>query len=503
MDRGVGCSWRAAETASPSSPASRGALTGMSSSMLHRPARRSAPRAGARAALLLAALTALGACGGGRRPPAGTPPSPDARAGNPPPPADPVQLYRRMGLIAHGGDLPLTGRISYVAGPTPDTTFALLTLAMPSRGLSFTHTGTDYRATYSVDADVRDGTGAAARSLAHVEAQESVVVPNFRETTRGDESVLFQQVLRLPPGAYQLALRVRDGGSNRLVNDTTALSVPRLGAAGVAGVGTPIPYYEIVVRPDLAAVPRLLVTPRATVTFGRDSVLPLYVEAYDGTQVQAIVRGDGGLGVWRDSLTLAPRGDGLASGILEVPVSYLGIGPAMVEVWRSGARDTARAPVFVSFGDELPAASFEDMLSYLRFFTSPQRLEALRRAAVGERGAAWSAFLEATDPDPAMPGHQGLQQYFTRVQIANQRYRQEGGPGWLTDRGMVYSAFGDPDQIFEPSPTSMGQRNRVQFWIYRDRQLQLEFRDVNGFDRWELMPAAETEFYSSLRRLHQ
>jgi GWxTD domain-containing protein len=474
-------------------------------SILPRPSRRSAPRPRP-AALLplpLAALAALAACGGPRTP-AGSPPTPAPGIGNPPPPADPVQLYRRMGLIAHGGDLPLTGRVSFVAGPTPDTTFALLTLAMPSRGLSFAHTGTDYRATYSVDASVRDAgaAGAAARTLAHVEAQEKVVVPNFRETTRGDESVLFQQVLRLPPGSYQLALKVRDGGSNRLVNDTTTLRVPRLGGTGVASVATPIPYYEIVVRPERAAVPRLLVTPRATVTFGRDSLLPLYLEAYDGTAVQAAVRGDGGLEVWRDSLALQPRGGSLASGILNVPVTYLGIGPAVVEVWQAGARDTARAPVFVSFGDELPAASFEDMLSYLRFFTSPQRLEALRRAPLAGRGAAWSAFLAATDPDPGVPGHQGLQQYFARVQIANQRYRQEGGVGWLTDRGMVYAAFGDPDQLYEPMPTSMGQRNRVQFWIYRERQLQLEFRDVNGFDRWELMPAAETEFHSALRRLH-
>ena len=349
---------------------------------------------------------------------------------------------------------------------------------------------------------MRAGAGAAAGMAAHVEAQESVVVPNFRETTRGDESVLFQQVLRLAPGAYQLALKVRDGGSNRLVQDTTALLVPRLGAAGMAGVGTPIPFYEVVVRPALAAVPRLLVTPRATVTFGRDTVLPLYLEAYGGSQVQAAVRGDGGLVVWRDSLALPARDGALASGILNIPVTYLGIGPATVEVWRAGQADTARAPVFVSFGDELPAASFEDMLSYLRFFTSPQRLEALRRAPLAQRGAAWSAFLAATDPDPGMAGHQGLQQYFARVQIANQRYRQEGGVGWLSDRGMVYAAFGDPEQIYEPAPTTMGQRNRVQFWIYRERQLQLEFRDLNGFDRWELMPTSETEFHAALRRLH-
>ena len=470
----------------------------MSSPIRSLPSPRSVASVRAPAALLLG-VAALGACGSGGRTPAGTSPPPMTREGNPPPPADPVQLYRRMGLIAHGGEFPVTGRVSYVAGPTPDTTFALLTLALPSRGLSFTHTGDDYRATYSVDAEVREGSGGTARTLTHVERQESVVVPNFRETTRGDESVLFQQLLRLAPGSYQLALKVRDGGSNRLVNDTTTLRVPRLDGTSVA---TPIPYYEIVVRPDRAAVPRLLATPRATVTFGRDSLLPLYVEGYGGGVVQAAVRGDGAVQVWRDSLILEPRGGGLGSAVLDVPVTFLGIGPAVVEVWAPGGRDTARAPVFVSFGDELPAASFEDMLSYLRFFTAPQRIEALRRAPLASRGAAWSAFLAATDPDPMQAGHQGLTQYFARLQIANQRYRQEGGAGWLSDRGMVYTAFGDPEQVFEPTATTMGQRNRVQIWIYREQRIQLEFRDVTGFDRWELTPTAQTDFYTALRRLH-
>jgi GWxTD domain-containing protein len=404
-----------------------------------------------------------------------------------------------MGLIAHGGQMPLTGRVSYLAGPSPDTTFAVLTLAMPSRGLSFTHTGSDYRATYSVDADVRAGSGAAAPQAAQVQAQESVVVPNFRETTRTDESVLFQQVLRLAPGSYRLSLRVRDGGSSRVVEDTATLRVPRLDSAGTA---TPLPYYEMVVRPAVSEVPRLLATPRATVTFGRDSVLPMYLEAYGGRQVYAAARAEGGTTVWRDTVTLEARGGSLASGVVNVPVALLGIGPATVEVWQAGARDTARAPVFVSFGDELPAATFEDMLSYLRFFTSPQRLEALRRAPLAERGVAWRAFLEATDPDPVQPGHEGLQQYFARIAVANQRYRQEGGPGWLTDRGMVYAAFGDPEQIYEPNPTSVGSRNRPQYWIYRERRLQLEFRDMSGFDRWELTPPSMMEFNAALRRLH-
>jgi GWxTD domain-containing protein len=450
-------------------------------------------------AVLPLLLAGVAACGGGRRAVEADAPPPRVadRRSAPPPAPDPVKAYRGAGLIAHGAPFPLTGRISFVGGPTPDTTFVLLTLALPSRALTFTHASDSYRAEYEVRAEARRG----ADTAASVEAVEKVVVPNFRETARTDESVIFQQVLRLAPGDYDLRLRLRDLGSDRGVADSAALRVPRL-ADGT--LGTPIPYYEAVVRTGRTTVPRLLVTPRATVTFGQDSVLPVYVEGY-GTgaqQVRAAVLGEAGSVLWRDSLSLTPREGSLASGVVELPVSNLGIGAVTLAVWRPGAADTVRSPLFVSFGDDLPAATFEDMVSYLRYFTSPQRLERLRRAPVSERGRAWAEFLAATDPDHATAGHRELQAYFTRLQVANQRYRDEGGPGWLSDRGMVYTAFGDPDQVYEPTSNRIGARNRMQVWIYRDRQLQLEFRDASGFDRWRMVPSSETSFRMALTRLH-
>ena len=469
-------------------------------------------------AAALALAVAATACGRARGGLPGGAPEPETRRDVPAPP-DPVEVYRRLGLIAHGGALPLTGRVAYLGGATADTTFAVLTLALPSRGLSFTHTGADYRASYRVDADVRAdaATGTASPPVATIAAAESVVVATFRETTRDDETVLFQQVLRLAPGQYRLALRVRDGGSLRAVADTSTLRVPRLAAGAVAA---PVPFYELVVRGDRAASPRLVASPRATVTFGRDSTLALYLEAYGAdadvgragpatdagdVALRVLVRTEDGSATWQDTVAL-DRGAGLAAGIVHVPVTYLGIGPATVEVARlggaAGARDTARAPVFVSFGEALPAATFEDMLSYLRFYTSAARIDRLRRAAPGDRAAAWSAFLLATDPDPALAGHQGLQEYFARLQVANQRYRSEAGPGWLTDRGMVFAALGDPDQVYEPTLTALGDRNRVQVWIFREARVQLEFRDRSGFDRWELTPTARAEFLGALAALH-
>ncbi|HEX5829827.1 MAG TPA: GWxTD domain-containing protein [Gemmatimonadaceae bacterium] len=441
-----------------------------------------------------------GACASGRQPsaPAGAPDAPTARAVDrlvPHPPADAATIYQRMGLLAQGGALPFVGRVSHVAGPTPDTTLTLVSVSFPSRALTFTREGDIYRGGYVVGAELLRGPVAATR----IEAPEDVVVPTFRETTRSDESVIFQEVLRAAPGTYDLVLTVRDKGSTRQASERRTITIPRLEPGSLA---TPIPFYEAVLRRDRDSLPRVLASPRATVTFGRDSVVPVYVEAYgagDTLPLRVRAIGERGLELWRDSVTLTRQGE-LFSGVVNLPVSPLGIGMVTLQAWLPPRRDTSTTPVFVSFGESLPVATFDDMLDYLRLY-APSRLETLRRAPSAERATAWATFLRETDPDPTTSEHEGLQRYFGRIDIANQRFRDDGSPGWLSDRGMVFVAFGDPEQVYEPNPLSTQMRNRVQIWIYREHQLQLEFRDQAGSGRWRLTTQSEGSFRAALHRL--
>ena len=111
------------------------------------------------------------------------------------------RLYRGMGLIAGSGPLAFVASVSFLTAPSADTTLVLLALSMPSRALSFTREGERYVAEYSTRVEVRSGTVMAAE----IDARETVRVPTYRETSRTDESIIWQQYLRLAPGRYTLA----------------------------------------------------------------------------------------------------------------------------------------------------------------------------------------------------------------------------------------------------------------------------------------------------------
>src|SRR5262245_33751459 len=323
--------------------------------------------------LCLLSQHTLAACGGTRQPPETAPGEPQAataataaRRGTPPSQPDAIRLYRQMGLLAEGGETPFVGSVAFLAGRSPDSTLVLLTVSMPSGGLTFAREGDRYRASYGVTFELRTQ-GEAARRL---EGREIVRVPSYKETTRLDESVFYRDFISVPPGNYEITLTVRDDGGNRSGSVEATLGVPKVTTGGLS---SPVPFYEVAPRANLDSLPRLIPTPRSTVTFGQDSVIPISLEAYgsgDRLPVRLSVRGEsGGPELWGDTATL-PRHGGLFSGAVNVPISRVGVGVVTLAVTRTDTQDSTKTPLFVTFGEDLPVATFAEMVTYLRYFTS-------------------------------------------------------------------------------------------------------------------------------------
>lgn len=449
------------------------------------------------------------ACGGRSKPPAGAPtpragapagakpgPRPAAKPGNIGLEFDAARLYTQMGFLSASAPMPFVGAVSYLATPQPDSTNLIVGLSLTNAALAFTRDNDRFLAGYTVNLTVRQG-GMVVREL---EAHETVRIASFKETSRIDESIVFQQGLTVAPGQYALAVSVRDDGSGRSSTQEMLLTVPRLGAA--RALSTPVPFLQVVPRRARADLAEVVGNPRATAIFGRDTSIALYVEGYgDGEQMPVSIeaRNDEGRLLWSGNATLPRRGD-LFSGVVAVPVSRVGIGVAIVAMWPTGAADTARAPVFVAFGEELPVAKFEDMLLYLRWFAAPYRLKTLRDTTPEARPAAWVEFVRVTDSTPLTDVNEDLREYFSRLLLVTARYKEEGTPGFLTDRGKVMLGLGDPDQVFDQGIAPMGERGRAQVWEYRNLNLQLVFYDQTGFGRWRLTNASEIEFQSQWQR---
>lgn len=406
---------------------------------------------------------------------------------------DAVPLYRQAGLLARGAPMPFIARVGFLASASVDTTHAVVAVALGNNALSFAREADDrFRANYTVAITVRDGT----QVIRQERTTEEVIVGAFRETTRGGESLVFQQVLDLAPGEYEIVLAVRDELSQRSGEEQMALRVPRLGPGSAS---SPLPVFEVTPRLGRDSLPRIIIDPRATVVFGRDSVMSFYVERYDtaAAPLRLEVRDERGRVTWSEPVDFPVR-DGIAARVVEVPVSRLGIGVGEVAV-ASGGGPSSGAGVFVSFGEDLPVATFDNMLNYLRLFAAPHRLSAMRSAPAESRADLWATFLRETDGNPTTAVNEDLREYFARLVRANTRYFGDASIGWQSDRGRVYIVLGEPDEILEPTLQSF-DAVRQMVWVYRELNAQIVFYDRTAMGRWTLVPQSSTRFEAELRR---
>lgn len=406
------------------------------------------------------------------------------------------EFYRQMGLIAAPPPVSLVGKTAYFATRSPDTTLVLTSISLPNRSLTFAREGERYSAPYEVRLRLTRGD----TEVASISALEVVRVGSFKEINRSDESVIFQHFFRIPPGAYSLSLALRDVGGARMTTQETALVVPRITGTGFS---SPLLTYESAARIHLDSVPKLLASPRSSAVFGRDSLVAVFLEAYgsgDRLPISYVVTNDAQARVFSDSAVL-PRRGAMFSGTVQVPISTVGLGITRLSFARRGSSDTTGVPIFVSFGEDIPIMPFGNMVEYLRFFAPEWRLKALRDAPAPQRASAWAAFLRDTDPVPESPVNEDLEAYFGRIRQANVQFANDRNPGWLSDRGMVFVALGEPTQVLDrtvsPTTTSrtpLGESTRIQVWGYQQYRSQLVFYEDAG--RWRLTRSSENEFWA-------
>jgi GWxTD domain-containing protein len=408
---------------------------------------------------------------------------------------DAATTYRTMGLLVGRGTLPFVGDVRYLAGPRPDTVMAVLAISLNNQGLDFQRDGIEFVADYRVETTFTPDTGIPVTAS----RAERVRVRTFQETLRADESVIFQQIVRVAPRRYTVNVVVRDAHGSHLGR---AERVDTVSAYRSQGLARPIAYYTADGRDSLGELPKLLANPKSTLPYGGDT-LRFYVEVYGvpaGTRLAAQVTDQSGSALWKDTVRLG--GGAITQARFGFPPTLLTVGQAAFEVSAVGLPLMARSPMLVSFSGQWVITNLDDMVYMLRFFKSQDQVERLKKAPAAGRDSAWRDFWRATDPTPITPQNEALDDYFQRLQVANQRFRDEGEQGWLTDRGEVYITLGDPDDVLDMSSGMDRSGVRTIRWTYNELRLTLFFLD-QGFGRFQLTPTSRAEYQRVLARVRR
>lgn len=395
---------------------------------------------------------------------------------------NPGGLYRSLGRLVAMEGVPYIGSVAFLPGPG-DSTRTLIGLSLTNRSLAFERRGDFYEARYRVEYTLaRPGTAPVTAGR-----DATIRVASLQESLRTDESILLQQELVTAPGDYTLTVRVADRSTGQAGVVADSLTVPRFGAGSYTA---PILAYEVRGRGSPDDSVALVLNPRGSVAYGSDTLL-IYIEGVGYTAPATVplqVRDA------RDSVVLrtAMRFSGerpLESQVIRLAPDSVPLGQLQVIVGEDTEYKSGSA--VISFSGNWLITNFDDLLSLLRYFGEDNRIAQMRDASPEHRVDLWRDFFRTTDPNTMTPENEALDNYFGRLAGANALFRDEGIPGWRTDRGEVYVSLGPPDEVYDASPVQQGRYIR---WAYYDLRAALIFQDVTGFGRYRLTPESRSEF---------
>ena len=396
---------------------------------------------------------------------------------------DETAVFQRIGRLAVGGPVPFVGSLAVLPGPG-DSSLAVLALSLENRALGFERQGTQgFIARYRVDISFRRD----SLPPITIGRDETVRVTTFQETMRNDESVLFQEPVALAPGRYRVSVTVRDQRGDKQSRAERDFLVPQFGPGATTA---PILVYQTTGRGGPDDPFRGLLNPRGAAGYGADT-LTVLVEGYQMAPGQRLPLR---IVDARDSVLLSNElvfdgGSAIESRVLHFKPDSAPLGELRFVLGPDEDRQVTSA--LVSLSGNWIVSNYEEMVQLLRYFGHEEQLSRLRRATPSERPQLWQAFYRDSDPNPATPENEALDAYFARLASADQKFADEGQPGWRTERGEVFIVLGEPDEILDASAPNQG---RVVRWTYNTYRIVLYFTDETGFGRFRLTAQSRGDF---------
>jgi len=268
-------------------------------------------------------------------------------------------FYQRLGRLAATEPLPFVGTVAFVAGPA-DSVITILGLSLENRALAFQREGNLFAARYRVSISFR------REGIRPVELtrDEIVRVATFQETLRADESVLFQQVLRLTPGPYDVSVTVRDAGSTAESRAQGRYTAPSFQPGTTSA---PVLAYQATGRGSLTEPLSVVLNPRGAVGYGADTLLA-YIEGYGfpgATTVPFDVLDEQQNVIYHDSLRFR-GGRAVESQVIRLAPESISLGELKLVVSSGAAQRSVSA--LVSFSQAWVITNFDEMLDVLRYF---------------------------------------------------------------------------------------------------------------------------------------
>ncbi|MDZ7262473.1 MAG: GWxTD domain-containing protein, partial [candidate division KSB1 bacterium] len=153
----------------------------------------------------------------------------------------------------------------------------------------------------------------------------------------------------------------------------------------------------------------------------------------------------------------------------------------------SGQFSVWQSPIFLKF------KNYNQAVEELSYIASPEEIKHLKSLPTEKQQQALVDFWRARDPSSGTEENELMNEYYLRLEYANQVFKTGKQQGWKTDRGRIYVRYGQPDCIIH-NPYQIPSKS-FEVWEYEPQNLRFIFVDETGFGEYRLLsPQSYSQF---------
>jgi GWxTD domain-containing protein len=382
-------------------------------------------------------------------------------------------------------------------------------LQIPYQNLQFQRDGSVFHAHLEFEIAVESG----EKTVEDKTQRQSIDEADYDVTTgKTGKSAFIQRSLHLPPGDYRFTLTVTDEQTKNSSQQRKPLHVadyrsPRYAFGGIL----------LASRIENIGGKRSI-TPYILPTVG---VLPdgifLFYELYGREKTDTVDIVWRAVGKSGDEATRSSRRMTSVAGPpqrfarIETNDLSRGIYHVTIGAFPHSADTSARADfdhplaeisrdITIEWGSGIPQNpdDLDRAITQLRWIALEDEIDHIKEGAtIDERRRRFIDFWKAHDPSPGTPRNEALEDYYKRIQYANEHFHSYT-EGWLSDQGMISIIFGTPSSI-DRHPFETIQigpwRGPYEIWYYDQYNRKYVFIDQSSFGDFRLASPPPTEKY--------
>ena len=351
---------------------------------------------------------------------------------------------------------------------------------IPNYSLQFVKEGRSFIAEYDANLSVvnKDDVEVATGSFS-----DKIIVKKFSETTSRVKSTILSSSFVVPLEDYVVSVNIKDidtkltSKKTKKVNlddfsDTFQVYNPIFlketdGEWGFSDNEFPVDANQIIIKEN-----QLKFYQYATISPGDYTMV---INVFSGKKLQ-----------WTDTIN-SSSDTKVISQLINLPTKDINKVDLKIEVIvNQGELSASKSSKFKSrdsfmFGG---VGNIDLALSQMNYILTTQERKELKNLKQNEKEGFFKKAWARRDPKPETKVNELMDEYYARVQFAEENFSRGSSGGWRSDMGMIFILFGKPDDIQRYS--SMQSNYVYETWYYFSIGEEFAFVDDYGFGDYRL-----------------